>query len=531
MKHFQIIFRPDNRQISIHAGATILEAAGQAGIILNSVCGGKGTCKKCVVNLEPNGREVLACQYRIESDITVTVPVSTRFFEHKILTEGIETKAEFQPDIYKKYLKDAKPDAIFGAAVDIGTTTVVAKLIDMRNGKCLATQAALNPQTQYGEDVISRIAYAQTKEKLAELQKAIIDCINDLVEKLCEQLSIDEKQIYEICAVGNTTMGHIFLGFPVTQLGQAPYKAYSVDAQDVTPKRLYLQMNPAGNIHTVENIAGFVGSDTTAAALATDIESAEQVTLLIDIGTNGELVLGTKNKLYAASCAAGPAFEGARISCGSRAVDGAIQAVVVNEDDIDLDVIGNCAPVSICGSGLIDAVAVMLDLGIIDKTGSLAEPNTLSDKVSTTILQRIIKQEGQPAFVLADTDGNKVVLTQKDIREVQLAKAAIRAGIKILQKKAGLKEGDIVEILLAGAFGNYIRPQSALKIGFLPEVTVEQIRFVGNAAAAGAQMLLLSKRCRERALILAKKIEYVEIAQKPDFQAVFTDSLMFENSS
>ncbi len=527
MKYFYVTFKPDGKQVATHADVTITEAAAKAGIILNSVCGGKGICKKCIVTLEPDGRQVLACQYRIESDLTVTIPASSRFFEQRILTEGVETGAQFQPDIYKKYLKDAEASRIFGVAVDIGTTTVVAKLINMKDGKCLATQATLNPQTRYGDDVISRIAYARSDEKLAELQKAIIDCINKLIAKLCDQASINIKQIYEMCAVGNTTMNHIFLKLPVKQLGQAPYKAYSVDAQDVPPKRLYLLMNPAGNIHTVENIAGFVGSDTTAVALATDIDSAEQMTLAIDIGTNGELILGTKHKLYAASCAAGPAFEGARISCGSRAVDGAIEAVIVNDGDIDLDVIGNCPPHSICGSGLIDAVAIMLELGIINKTGRFAEPDTIANKVPKKILQRIIEQDDQRAFVLADTDEKNVVLTQKDIREVQLAKAAIRAGIEILQKKIGLKDCAIERILLAGAFGNYIRSQSALKIGLLPEVGLERIRFVGNAALSGAQIILLSSRARDISLQLARKIEYVEIAHQPDFQNVFADSMAF----
>jgi uncharacterized 2Fe-2S/4Fe-4S cluster protein (DUF4445 family) len=527
MKHFLVIFEPDGKRVSIHAKATLLEAAGQAGIILNSVCGGKGTCKKCIVNLEPGGRQVLACQHRIENNLTVTIPTSSRLYEQKILTEGIKAQAEFEHDIYKKYLKDAKGKKIFGVAVDIGTTTVVAKLVDMTDGRCLATQAALNPQTKYGDDVVSRIAYAQTNEKPAELQKVIIDCVNELTAKLCAEADIDANQIYEMCVVGNTTMNHIFLALPITQLGQAPYKAYSLEAHDLPPKKLGLQINPAGNIHTVENIASFVGSDTTAAALAVDIDSAEKITLVIDIGTNGEIVLVTKNKLYAASCAAGPAFEGARISCGSRAVDGAIEAVIVNDEDIDLDVIGNCPPHSICGSGLIDAAAFLLDAGIIDKTGRFVDPKTLADTESAKILQRIVKQGGQPAFVLAETKGEKIVLTQKDIREVQLAKAAIRAGIKILQKQVGFTDAEIELIFLAGAFGNYIRPMNAITIGLLPNILPEKIRFVGNAAAAGAQIILLSSHAREKARQLARQIQYIEIANRKDFQNVFAESMTF----
>ena len=530
MKHFNITFKPDGRQISIHAGATLLDAAGQAGIILNTVCGGKGICKKCLVNLDPDGRGVLACQHHIDSDLTVTVPHSSRFFEHKILTEGVAPQTEIQPDIYKKYLKFASAGKIFGVAVDIGTTTVVAKLVDMTDGQPLATQAELNPQTRYGDDVISRINYAQTDAKLAELHKAIIDCINELTAKLCSQASIDTKQIYEMCVVGNTTMNHIFLKLPVVQLGQAPYKAFSLDAKDLSPKKIALQINPAGNIHTVENIAGFVGSDTVAVALAVDINSAQDLTLVVDIGTNGEIVLGTAdplrrgrtaaNKLYAASCAAGPAFEGARISCGSRAMEGAIQAVVINEADLDLDVIGNCPPCSICGSGLIDAVAVLLDLGIIDRTGRFANPG----KLPPAICSRIVKHNNQPAFVLAErratpapsgVEGSdeRLLLTQKDIREVQLAKAAIRAGIKLLQRKIGVGDNDIKQVLLAGAFGNYIRRESALRIGLLPNIPLERIKFVGNAAASGAEIILLSQKCRTQ----AKKLRICDEQGEPAF--------------
>jgi uncharacterized 2Fe-2S/4Fe-4S cluster protein (DUF4445 family) len=530
MKHFNITFEPDGRQISIHAGATLLEAAGQAGIILNTVCGGKGICKKCIVNLQPGRQQVLACQHRIQNNLTVTIPPTSKFFEQKILTHGIDTKAKIQPDVYEKYKKIASGGKIFGIAVDVGTTTVVAKLIDMTDGQSLANQADLNPQARYGDDVISRINYAQTDAKLAELHKTIIDCINELTARLCSQASIDTKQIYEMCVVGNTTMNHVFLRLPVAQLGQAPYKAFSLDAKDLSPAKIALQINPAGNIHTVENIAGFLGSDTTAVALAVDINSAQDLTLVVDIGTNGELVLGTADKLYAASCAAGPAFEGARISCGSRAMEGAIQAVVINEGDIDLDVIGGGMPRSICGSGLIDAVAVLLDLGIIDPTGRFVEPEKLPANLPPAIRSRIVKHNNQPAFVLAErraTSDERLLLTQQDIRQVQLAKAAVRAGIKLLQKKIGLEDGDIKQVLLAGAFGNYIRRESALRIGLLPNVPTERIHFVGNAASSGAEMLLLSRKCRTQAKKLARKIQYLEIAHQPDFQDVFAESMTF----
>ncbi|NIP24491.1 MAG: DUF4445 domain-containing protein [Phycisphaerae bacterium] len=524
MKHFKITFKPDDREITIHKGATLFEAAGQAGIILNTACGGRGICGKCEVILELGGEKVLACQYRIERDLVVTIPVSSRFFEQKILAEGIETTG-IQPDIYEKYLKIQPEEQILGVAVDIGTTTVVARLINMQDGRCLATQTTLNPQTQYGDDVVSRIAFAETDAKLCELQKVITDCVNELIGRLCEKTSIDSKQIFEVCAVGNTTMNHIFLNLPIEQLGRAPYKAFSLDAKDKPAEESALRINPAGNVHTVENISGFVGSDITSVALAIDIDTFEKVSLIVDIGTNGEIVLGTAEKFYAASCAAGPAFEGARISCGSRAVEGAIEAVVINENDIVLDVIGNNKAHSICGSGLIDTVAVLIDLGIIDTTGRFVEITTIKDKLPSTIYSRIIEKDGQPAFVLDDVQ--KVVLTQADIRQVQLAKAAIRAGIILSERKLGIADSDIEQIFLAGAFGNYIRAESALRLKMLPDVPSERIRFVGNAASSGAQMILLSRQSREKAGQLARKIEYIEIAHQPEFQDVFADCMTF----
>ena len=530
MDHFTITFKPDGKHISIHSGATLIEAAGLAGIILNTVCGERGTCGKCRVILEPDAREVLACQYRIESDLTVTVPTSSRFFAQRILADGIDTQRTFQPDIYEEYLSTDSTDVIFGLAIDIGTTTVVARLIDMRDGTSRATEAALNPQTRFGDDVVSRIAYAETEERFTELRIAIIDCINTLTEKLCTKAAIETDRIYEVCAVGNTTMGHIFLGLPIAQLGQAPYQAYSLDAHDLTGSDLSIPINPAGRIHTVENIAGFVGADTTAVALAADMDSAEETTLIVDIGTNGEIVLGTKERLYAASCAAGPALEGARITCGSRAAEGAIETVVISNDDIDLDVIGDGPPRSICGSGLIDAVAVMMELGIIDRTGRFAEPVKLEKELPPAVFSRMVEEDGQWSFVLApavNVGERPVFLNQQDIRQMQLAKGAIRAGIKLLQRRIGLEDAGIKRILLAGAFGNYIRPESALRIGLLPAVGIERIHSIGNAAASGAQMILLSRRYRQQAGELARTIEYIEIAHEPDFQMVFAESMWF----
>jgi len=453
----------------------------------------------------------------------VVVPPESRFYEHQILDHGVPVAAQVRPSVYRRYERVAGTGGILGVAVDIGTTTVVAKLLDMTSGKCLATQAVLNPQTQFGDDVVSRIHFAQSAEGLAGLHNIIIDCINDLIRKLCHQAAVDGPAIYEACIVGNTTMNHIFLKYPVEQLGRAPYRAHAVEARDVPAGEIGLLMNPAGSIHCVENIAGFVGADTTAAALAVDMDYVQDRTLVVDIGTNGEIVLGTRERLYAASCAAGPALEGARIKYGSRAADGAIEAVVANED-ITLDVIGGIPPRSICGSGLIDAVAVLTDLGVVDATGRFADGAGLPGRMAS----RLHECGGQPAFCLAfDGESTRpgVTLTQKDVREVQLAKAAIRAGIRILLNRLDMTDADIDRVLLAGAFGNYIRPASAVRIGLLPNVPLDRIQSVGNAAATGAQMLLISDECRARAARLARKIQYVEIAHEKDFSDLFAESM------
>jgi uncharacterized 2Fe-2S/4Fe-4S cluster protein (DUF4445 family) len=532
MKHFTVTFQPDGRQVSIHPGATLLEAAGLAGIVLNTICGEKGTCGKCAVVLQPQGQTVLACQYHVTENLTVLVPSDSRFVEHKILTEGVARKDAAEADIYKKYLSAAGNRPILGLAVDIGTTTIVVKLIDMKTGRLLATCATLNPQTKFGDDVISRIGYARTDAKLKELNELIVGQLNELIDDCCRQANAKSNDIYETCVVGNTTMHHIFLRLPVTQLGEAPYKAFSLDVNDSAPADIGLRVNPSGNVHTVANIAGFVGADTTAVALATSLDSADQMTLVIDIGTNGEVLLGTKDKLIAASCAAGPAFEGARIACGSRAADGAIETVVLDKHNIAIDVIGGGESISICGSGLIDAVAVMLDSGVIDFTGRFNPKTSLPSAIAKRIakikhINPHPKDEGL-VFVLAYKGHTPAVyLTQQDIREVQLAKSAIRAGVHILQHRLKVADADIKAIYLAGAFGNYIRRQSALRIGLLPNVPVERIHSVGNAASSGAQLILVSSRLRSLAADLARRIEYVEIANDPFFQSTFADSMLF----
>ncbi|MCK5000768.1 MAG: DUF4445 domain-containing protein, partial [Anaerohalosphaera sp.] len=420
---------------------------------------------------------------------------------------------------------------LFGIAVDIGTTTVVAKLMDFASGNCIATAATANPQIRFGDDVISRVAFAKTDQQLNEIHEVIIGALNTLIDQLCREAAVFNNEIYEMVLAGNTAMNHIFLRFPIHQLGQAPYEPYSTKSHQRSSAEMKLNINPAGSIYTIENIAGFIGADTTAAALAVGMDIVRPMTLLVDIGTNGELVLGTKDKMYAASCAAGPALEGARITQGSRAVEGAIEAVVINDADIDIDVIGFKPPASICGSGLIDALAVLLELGVVDYTGAFADADKLKETLPPAIFDRLTEHNGEKAFRLTDNaskDLPEVVLTQRDFRQAQLAKGAIRAGIQLLVQKMGITEQDIDQILLAGAFGNYIRRESACRIGLLPNLPIERIHFVGNAASSGAQLALLSGSFRNTACDLAAKIEYVELANEMDFQMFFADAMLFD---
>lgn len=589
MKSCTITFLPDRQTVRVHPGATLLEASSQAGLALYAPCHGAGVCRKCRVILEPSGSEVLACQYKVYEDLTVRIPPESRGGISQILERGIEGKTTADSRIQKHFFPEipattsrlleqlasffhspvsVHPDAylpeslaafqngatavltveeehrcllclepgdttacFYGAAADIGTTTVVLYLIDLKNGQICQTVSAANPQIQYGDDVISRIVHAQTPEGLRQLQKNLLVRLNEMIVTLCRKQQISPETIYEITAVGNTTMNHLLLGYPVESLGKSPYRPYSLSSCDQPAAKAGLHIHPAGRLYTVENIAGFVGSDTVAAALAAGMDTLKSISLLVDIGTNGEIVLGNQNRLLAASCAAGPALEGARILYGSRAENGAIQRVFLAEGDIVLDTIGPEAPRSICGSGLIDAVAVMLQTGILDPSGAFAPFQNLQKKLTPALFERLIRFENQPAFVLAWKNGTRqpaVLLTQKDIREVQLAKAAVFAGISILLQKLNVKLEQIETLFLAGAFGNYIQKTSAIRIGLLPSISLDKIRFIGNAAGAGAQMVLLNRECRRTASRLARKIEYIELARQPEFQDIYSDSMWFE---
>jgi uncharacterized 2Fe-2S/4Fe-4S cluster protein (DUF4445 family) len=417
----------------------------------------------------------------------------------------------------------------YGMAFDIGTTSVVGTLMDLSTGAQLAAVGGLNPQAQYGGDLMSRIAYVQFDEsKLVTLRAKILNGVNDFIKEACAKAGVAPEHVYKIVVVGNTCMHHIFLGVDVSYVGLAPY-APVVSTLLVYPARdLPLKSVPNAQVCLLPIVAGFVGADTMACVLATRIYESEEIRALVDIGTNGEVVMGGKHKLYACSAPAGPALEGAQIRNGMRGALGAIEKVAI-DSDVRCAVIGDVPAIGICGSGLIDACAKMLDARVIDANGLLRRGGSVA--LPPEIERRIVDGEGGRQFVLVWKDAagrdQDISITQADIRQLQLAKSAIYSGIVMLQHVMGLPDDGLRELMLCGGFGNYINTASAVRIRLLPELPVDRITYMGNAAAIGAQMALLSETERLRAFDLARSIEHVALAARPEFQDIFVEGMNF----
>jgi len=611
-KKYKVTFEPEGKTIYVLEGTTVYEATGEAGIIIKSECGGIGVCGSCKVNIikgiyEQKGSErfipedevkkgiVLACRTKISSDMVIEIPISSRLYDQKILTEGIERKLKLSPNVKKLYLKVKEPtledqradldrvlDAIksisqnpsirvdvlrrlpeklrkqdfgltvvlnedeiigietgnktdrnYGVAFDIGTTTVVGYLLDLNTGKQLAVASRTNPQTSYGDDVISRIHHATTnKDGLDDLHERITSCMNGIIVELANKANIEKKFVYEITTAGNTTMNHLFLKLNPKYLALNPYVGVLRSNIDARAQDLGIYINKYGKVYSMPNIAGFVGGDTVAVILASEIHKSNDLKFAIDIGTNGELVMGNKDRLIACSTAAGPAFEGARIVFGMRASDGAIEKVLIKKDEVEINTIGNAKPIGLCGTGLIDSIAELRKVGVINKSGKLLKKDELPTNTPDFIKERIVKHDNfGTSFILAfgieSKTGEDILLTQKDVRETQLAKAAIHAGYNILKKILNATDDDIKEILIAGAFGNYIRREQAKLIGLLPDIPIKKIKFIGNAAGAGSKMVLLAKELRKEACNISKNTDYIELAVRKDFQDEFTEAIFF----
>lgn len=401
-----------------------------------------------------------------------------------------------------------------GLAVDIGTTKIAGYLLDMESGKTLASKGLMNPQISYGEDVIARIVTAnKSDENALKLQSLLTDALNQLAVDLCAEIQANTVQIVDAVVVGNTAIHHLFLHLPVKQLGLAPYVPAIRSAVDIKAREIGLKFAPGAYVHLLPNIAGYVGADHVAMLLATRMDEAGNTTLAIDIGTNTEICLSHRGRMTSVSCASGPAFEGAHIKFGMRAAPGAIEHVRLSSERLEIRTIGGEEPVGICGSGLLDVVAQLRLNQVLDRNG----------KMGTHALIR--SQNGLTEFVLAEREGQEpITVSQKDVRELQLAKAAIRLGIQALVQSEGLSEDNIEQVIIAGAFGTFIDVQSAITIGMLPTLPLERFKQVGNAAGTGARLALISGSQRSRANEIAQKDAYIELAAVPNFNRKFAEA-------
>jgi len=475
--------------------------------------------------------EVMAClpaatQRRLPLELLRKLPTALR------KEKGLLTVTTFHDEVIDIEVGDTSAHR-YGMAFDIGTTSVVGTLMDLATGEQLAAVGGLNPQAQYGGDLMSRIAYAQFDEtKLATLRGKILSGINEFIKEACDKAGIAAEHVYKIVVVGNTCMHHVFLGVDVSYVGLAPYAPVVRDLLVYPAREVPLKAAPNARVCLLPIVAGFVGADTMACVLATRIYESQEIRALVDIGTNGEVVMGARGRLFACSAPAGPALEGAQIRHGMRGAVGAIERVEI-DSDVSCKVIGDAPAIGICGSGLIDACAKMVDARIIDANGLLRRES--APALSQALQSRMSQGEAGREFVLVPREeagrDHDITVTQADIRQLQLAKSAIYSGIVMLRDVMGVCNDDIHELMLCGGFGNYISIESSVKIRLLPELPTERITYMGNAAAIGAQMALLSETERLRAFELAQGIEHVALAARPEFQDIFVDGMNFSGET
>ena len=409
----------------------------------------------------------------------------------------------------------------FGVAFDVGTTTLVGTLMNLRTGMAAAVSSTLNGQAPFGADVISRISHAMNgAESLEELKTAVVSTMNGILDELYREAGVSPNRTYEAVVVGNVTMLHLLLGIDPTPISMMPFTPTFMDALSVPAREVGLRIHPEGYIQTLPALGAYVGADIVSGVLATGIAREDKMRVFVDVGTNGEIVIGSSQRTLATAAPAGPAFEGSQIKCGMRATDGAIEGVTLG-DTVELQVIGGDVPAQgLCGSGLVDAVAQLLNVGLLDHSGRMLSAAEAGDH---PLAARLIEVEGVKAFLLAEG----VYLSQRDVRELQFAKGSIATGIKVLMDILGVSAADLDEIFLGGSFGSYLNPESAKIIGLVPPVDVDKIIAVGNSAGEGAKIALLSYRERQVAFELPSRIEYIELSGRTDFNDSFVSVLGF----
>ena len=542
----EVRFLPGPFIADVEPGSTLLAAARKARAPLEAPCDGAGICGKCLVWLDPEaltalqagvevgagngqGALVLACDARVRADIAATIP-DRGDKNLAIVDHGLATARPLAPHIAVVHASDgctvwagqeliaSLPNRVanLGIAVDIGTTTLVVALVDLESGDELAVASALNPQTAYGHDVLSRIHFAAGPDGLATMQLALVDGLNALIEQVCQRAGVEPGHIHEAVLGGNTCMLHIAAAVDPAPLGRSPYRPSLTGASHLRAAELGLGIAVHGLVYLPPVISGFVGADITAGILATDLHRSQQTVLLLDIGTNGEMVLAHAGELWATSTAAGPAFEGVNIECGMRAALGAVDAVTANDGGWTLHAIGDVPAIGICGSGLIDLVSCLVKNGAIGRNGRF-------ETKAAAPVGNWDEREGRCLLRLSDG----VVLTQKDVRQVQLAKAAIRAGLDALLAEAKVRRQDVERVLVAGSFGYHLRPDSLAGSGLLPGSLAAKVEVVGNTCKAGAVTLLTNNGARRELQVVAARVRSIELANDVAFARRFVEQMAF----
>jgi len=462
-------------------------------------------------------------------------PELLRSFPQRVRAAGFRGTAVTADGLLIDFEPGNTESESFAVAVDVGTTTLAAVLLDLGTGDERAVVSRLNPQTRFGDDVLARILYSQESPSgLRELHEAIVEAVDEMVGELVELSGTRRERVYEVTFSGNTTMQQLLCRVDPGSLGKVPFVPTMGRGVSLAAEKLALHIHPRGRAYIAPVIGGFVGGDTVSGILATGMADVAGPTLLVDIGTNGEIVLAADGKLTAASTAAGPAFEGARISHGMRGSHGAIEKVIV-DGRLRINVIGNAPPVGLCGSGLIDVAAELLRHKIVTAEGRLKAAAELPDNLLPDLAGRLVAHDGRTAFLLAEAtetgNGKPIVLTQRDLRELQLAAGAIRAGIRILLRRAGLQPDSLESVLISGGFGNFIRRSNAQRIGLMPsKVQRHRIRYQGNTSLAGARLTAASQQARAIAEDLARRTEHVDLSTDPEFQTAFADAMIFPDS-
>jgi len=598
MTQYHIDFEPVGRRGQCPADQSLLEAARQLGVELISLCGGKGTCSRCKIQIidgevspptlneeqalslqELEAGYRLACETYPASDCKLHVPPESLTTPQRTQVEGLEVTIPPDPPVHAYHVQlpspswsdlraDSQrvlealqhqhqlsslnididllrnlspllrswgwqaqasvrgdevvalgpwPSRQLGLAVDLGTTKIAGYLMDLDRGQMLAAQGIMNPQISYGEDVLSRIARVmETPTEAAQLQALTVEALNRLVAELCAGVDIEPGEIVEAVVVGNTAMHHLLLRLPVRQLALAPFLPAVSEALDIKARDVGLQIAPGAYVHLLPNIAGFVGADHVAMLLATAVYQAQGVVMALDIGTNTEVALISGGEIASVSCASGPAFEGAHIKDGMRAAPGAIERLRLVDDQIEYQTIGGAPPAGLCGSGILDAVAQLYLAGVLDARGRMGDHH------------RVRGSKGKREFVLVseeELEGHPAItITQQDVRELQLAKGAMRSGIQLLLEAMGRTEEEIEQVIIAGAFGSYIDVASAVSIGMLPPLPLDRFRQVGNAAGIGAKLALISRTKRTEAQTIAHHVRYIELTTAPRFEETFAQA-------